>query len=103
MQMGDSMNMPESSTNSTSPAIYEIPNSGVQVKLSWQPEAINTNETAQLTFEFIDTETGQHLQNVSYSVHMSLDGKSMGHAHEGKAPEGIGTIEQEFDSWVRCL
>ena len=29
---------------------------------------------------------------------MLLDGRSMGHAHEGTAPEGIGTVEQEFDS-----
>lgn len=29
---------------------------------------------------------------------MLLDGRSMGHAHEGTAPEGIGTVGQEFDS-----
>lgn len=56
------------------------------------------NETTTFTFEFIDTATQQRLQNVSYAVHMLLDGRSMGHAHEGTAPEGIGTVGQEFDS-----
>lgn len=98
MQMGDSMSVTTTRNNQTSPVVYEIPDSGVQVKLSWQPEAISTNETTTFTFEFIDTDTQQRLQNVSYAVHMSLDGRSMGHAHEGTAPEGIGTIEQEFDS-----
>jgi hypothetical protein len=98
MQKGDSMNVTTTRNNQTSPLVYEILDSGVQVNLSWQPEAISTNETTVFTFEFIDSETQQHLQNVSYSVHMSLDGRSMGHAHEDSAPDGIGTVEQEFDS-----
>ena len=40
----------------------------------------------------------RHLENVSYAVHMALDGKSIGHAHEGTAPDGIVTLEQKFDS-----
>jgi hypothetical protein len=98
MQMGDSMNVTTTRGNQTSPVVYEIPDGGVQVKLSWEPEAISTNETATFTFEFIDIDTQQRLQNVSYAVHMSLDGRSMGHAHEGTVPEGIGTVKQEFDS-----
>ena len=98
MQMGDSMNVTTTRNNQSSPAIYEIPDSGVQVKLSWQPEAISINETTTFTFEFIDTATQQRLQNVSYAVHILLDGRGMGHAHETTAPEGIGTVEQEFDS-----
>jgi len=98
MQMGDSMNVTTERNNQTSPVIYDIPNSGVRVKMSWQPEAINTNETTQFIFEFLDTDFERRLQNVSYAVHMSLDGKSMGHAHEGTATEGIGTVEQKFDS-----
>lgn len=98
MQMGDSMNVTTTDNNQTSPVIYEIPDTTVQIKLSWQPEAINTNDTTTFTFEFIDSDTEQRLQNVSYSVHMSLNGRSMGHAHEGAAPEGIGTLEQQFDS-----
>lgn len=34
---------------------------------------------------------------------MSLNGKSMGHAHEGTAPEGIGVIEQKFDTMGSLL
>jgi hypothetical protein len=100
MQMGDSMNVTTTRGNQSSPAIYEIPDSGVQVKLSWQPEAISINETTTFTFEFIDTATQQRLQSVSYAVHILLDGRGMGtaHAHEATAPEGIGTVEQEFDS-----
>jgi len=29
---------------------------------------------------------------------MTLGGKSMGHAHEAAAPEGIGTVDQKFDT-----
>ena len=47
---------------------------------------------------FFDTDTEQRLQNVSYSVHMSLDGKSLAHTHAGSAPDGIGEVEQKFDS-----
>lgn len=88
-----------SAINATSsPAIYQLANSSIQIEMTWQPEPINTNDTTKFTFEFTDTETGQHVQNVSFSVHMSLDGKSMGHAHEGTAPEGIGVVEQKFDT-----
>ena len=93
-----------SSTNATSsPAIYQLANSSIQIVMTWQPEAINTNDTTKFTFEFIDTDTEQLVQNVSFSVHMSLDGKSMGHAHEGTAPEGIGVIEQKFDTMGSLL
>jgi len=100
MQMDDSTDIATNSSDAASspPAIYEIPNSGIQVKLSWEPQAINTNETTGFTFEFIDADTEQHLQNVSFSVHMSLEGESRGHGHESTAPEGIGTIDQKFDS-----
>lgn len=103
MDMGGSA----SSTNTTegsainatsSPAVYQLANSSIQIVMTWQPEAINTNDTTKFTFEFIDTDTEQHVQNVSFSVHMSLNGKSMGHAHEGTAPEGIAVVEQEFDT-----
>lgn len=84
--------------NAESPVIYDVSDSNVQIKVSWQPEIINTDEPATFTFEFLDASTGEHLQDVSYAAHMMLDGKSMGHGHEGKAPEGIGTLEQQFDS-----
>ena len=88
-----------SAINATSsPAIYQLANSSIQIVMTWQPEAINTNDTTKFTFEFVDTDTEQHVQNVSFSVHMSLDGKSMGHAHEATAPEGIGVIDQKFDT-----
>jgi len=95
-----SMNMTgDSAVNATrSPVIYTLPNSGIQIKMSWLPESINTNDTTKFTFEFIDRDTEQHLQNVSFSVHMSLDGTSMGHAHEATAPQGIVTVEQKFDA-----
>jgi len=103
MNMSDSMssmNMTGGSAISATspPAIYTLPNSSIQVKMTWEPESINTNDTTKFTFEFIDTDTEQRVQNVSFSVHMSLDGKSMGHAHEATAPEGIGIVEQMFDS-----
>lgn len=84
--------------NADSPFIYNIPDSNVQVKVPWQPEIINTDEPTTFTFEFLDSNTGEHLQDVSYAVHMMLDGKSMGHGHEANAPEGMGTLEQQFDS-----
>ena len=100
MGVGDSLDVQvtQASNNATSPAIYEIPNSRVQVKMTWQPDSINTNETSKFAFEFIDTDTEQRLQDVTFSVHMTLDGKSMSHGHQATAPEGIGMIEQKFDS-----
>ena len=81
-----------------SPVIYDIPDSNVQVKVSWQPEIINTDESTTFTFEFLNSTTSERLQDVSYAVHMGLDGKSLGHGHEAKAPDGTGTLEQQFDS-----
>jgi len=81
-----------------SPAIYTLPNSKMQIKMTWQPEAINTNDSTKFTFEFIDTDTEQLVQNISFTAHMSLAGKSMVHKHEVTAPNGIATINQKFDS-----
>lgn len=95
MQMGDGSG---SDTSATSPVIQDLANGTAQLKLSWQPEAINLDGPTTFTFEFVNASTGEPLQNVTYSVHLSLNGTSMGHAHEGEAREGIGTVEQEFDS-----
>lgn len=84
--------------NVESPVIYNVSDSNVQIRVSWQPEIINTDEPTTFTFEFLDSGTGERLQGVSYATHMTLDGKSVGHGHEGKAPEGIGTLVQQFDS-----
>lgn len=97
-QEGHSMDAITDESAEESPAVYDIPESNIQVKVSWQPEIINTDEPTRFTFEFLNSTTGEHLQDVSYAVHMALDGKSMGHGHESKAPDGIGTIEQQFDS-----
>ena len=97
-QRDHSMETSNDEAAAESPAIYDIADSNVQVKTSWQPEIINTDEPTTFTLEFLDSTTGDHLQDVSYAVHMRLDGKSMGHGHEAKAPDGIGTVEQQFDS-----
>lgn len=104
-QQGDEMNMNETMTASpnatgieSSPMNFDIPNSNVQVRLSWQPETINIDEATRFTFEFLDAKTGEHLEDVSYSAHMMLDGKSIVHGHEATVPDGIGTLEQKFSS-----
>lgn len=100
-QMDDQMEMGDNTTattNASSPMTYNLTDSNVQVKLSWQPESINTDEPTKFTYEFLNVSTGEHLSDVSYAVHMALDGESVGHGHNGTAPEGIGTFEQQFDS-----
>lgn len=102
-QMDDQMEMngnatTTNSTSASSPVTYNLTDSGVQLRLSWKPQAINTEKPTMFSFEFLDSDTGEHLSNVSYAVHMSLDGKRLGHGHNGTALEGIGTLEQKFDS-----
>lgn len=105
-QQGDEMNMNETMTIASSnvtgvessPINFNIPNGNVQVRLSWQPETINTDGATKFTFEFLDTKTGEHLKDVSYSVHTMLDRKSVVHGHEATVPDGFGTLEQKFSS-----
>jgi len=102
-QQGYQMNMDENvtaSTNATStglPMTYDIEDSNVRVNLSWQPESIDIDGPTTFTFEFLDSNTGERLSDVSYSVHLMVDDKTVIHGHEDTAPEGIGTMEQQFD------
>ena len=95
-QEDHSMETNDELVDAESPVIYDIPDSNIQVEVSWQPKIINTDEPTTFTFEFLNSTTGEHLQDVSYAVHMGLDGKSLGHGHEAEAPDGVGTVEQQF-------
>lgn len=100
-QQNDGMDMSNSSGANASaalPVVFDLANGTAQLKLSWEPAAINIDGPTTFTFEFVNASNGERLQNVSYSVHMSLSGASMGHAHEGTAPGGVDTLEQEFDT-----
>ena len=74
---------------------FDIAGSDVKVKLSHQPEIIDNDELTTFTFEFLSSTIGQHLKDVSYSVHIMLDGKSIVHGHEDIASSGVGIIEQK--------
>jgi hypothetical protein len=82
-----------------SPVIMTTDDGKINVMLSWDPQTINIDDQpTTFTIEFLDADTEQRLNNVTYSVHMTVDGKDLGHGHNGTAAEGIATIEQEFDS-----
>lgn len=71
----------------------------INVKLSWDPQTINIDDQpTTFTIEFLDADTEQRLNDVTYSVHMTIDGKDLGHGHNGTAVDGIASVEQEFDS-----
>ncbi|AIF83138.1 hypothetical protein NTE_01065 [Candidatus Nitrososphaera evergladensis SR1] len=81
-----------------SPFVYSDTSSGILVKVSWKPDSVNTKAPTKFTFEFLNSTTGDHLRDVSYSVHMLLDGKGVEHGHKTSAPDGVGTLEHKFDS-----
>ena len=106
---GDAINMNEimtASPNATgiesSPMSFDIPDNNIQVKLSWQPETINTDETTRFTFEFLDSSTGEHLKDVSYSVHMMLDGKSMVMVMKIPQRMELAPLSKSLIQWARC-
>ena len=102
-QQDHQMNMDENVTASTNatgtglPMTYDIEDSSVRVNLSWEPESINIDEPTTFTFEFLDSNTGERLSDVSYSVHLMVDDKTVIHGHEDTAPDGLGTMDQQFD------
>jgi hypothetical protein len=82
-----------------SPVIMTTDDGKINVMLSWVPETISVDkQPTTFTIEFLDADTEQRLNNVTYSVHMTIDGKDLGHGHNGTAVDGLATIEQEFDS-----
>lgn len=83
---------------SSPPIVMTTEDGRVDVKLSWEPEVLDIDQPAQFTVVFLDHETGDRLKDVTYAVHMSLDGRSIGHGHNGTAPNGTGEFEQSFDS-----
>jgi hypothetical protein len=82
-----------------SPVAITTDDGNINIMLSWVPDTISVHEQpTTFTIEFLDADTEQPLNDVTYSVHMTIDGKDLGHGHNGTAAEGIATIEQEFDS-----
>ncbi len=82
-----------------SPVMMTTDDGSINVMLSWVPETINIDDQpTTFTIEFLDADTEQRLNDVTYSVHMMFDGKDLGHGHNGTAADGVATIEQEFDS-----
>ena len=99
MSMGN-MTMNQTSTEIVqSAATMNTQTGNIQVRLSW-PEPVNATDSKRTTFtiEFLNASTGQKLNAVTYSVHMLLNGASLGHEHELAAIDGIGTVEEKFNS-----
>lgn len=103
--MNTDMNMTSMTTNeqisnlsSKSPFLLNDTASNMQVKVSWKPNSINTMVPVKFTFEFLNLTTGEHLSDVTYSLHVLLDGKGLEHGHETGAPKGVGTFEHTFDA-----
>ena len=105
LQLAFAQEMGGMEMNQTGQAVMESPvamatdDGKINVKLSWIPETISIDDQpTTFTMEFLDANTEQRMNNVTYSVHMTIDGKDLGHGHNGIAAEGVATIEQEFDS-----
>lgn len=95
--MDENVTASTNATGSGLPMTFDIENSNVRVNLSWQPESINIDGPTTFTFEFLDSNTEERLSDVSYSVHLMVDDKTVIHGHEDTTPDGLGTMEQQFD------
>jgi hypothetical protein len=95
----DEMEMSSAEATVQSPIAMTTEDGTITVGLSWEPETINIeDQPTTFTIEFLDAETEERLQDVTYSIHMTIDGRDLGHGHEGIASDGIVTMEQQFDS-----
>jgi|SRR5581483_6929225 len=99
------MNMMNMTTNEETldtptqpPFLFNDTTSDMQVKVSWEPISINTKVPTKFTFEFFNSNTGDRLSDITYSLHLLLDGKGLEHGHETSAPEGIGTFVRTFEA-----
>ena len=94
------MNMNQTSSALVqSPATMTTETGNIQVKLSWA-EPINATDpkSTQFIVEFLNASTSQRLSNVTYSVHILLNGVGVGHLHDLNATDGIGIAREKFNS-----